>query len=108
MTISSQYHSIIEKQLQPDMDMMEITGKKRRKVPVLMTEEIKTALTLLISSRAKVGINPKNPYIFALQGDSLGYMKGHQCLREVVEELGSEMQNPEAIKGSLLRKPTAN
>ena len=45
--------------------MVEIQGKKGRKVPVLLTKEMKEAMELLVEKRGEVNINPYNPYLFA-------------------------------------------
>lgn len=47
------------------MDLVEVMGKKNRKVPVLITPMVKEALEHLISHRQAVGIKEDNPYIFA-------------------------------------------
>lgn len=53
--------------------MVEIKGKRGRKVPLLLTEEVKQAMDVLVETRSEVGINPENPYLFATTGNgSLG------------------------------------
>ena len=44
--------------------MVEIRGKRGRKVPVLLTPEMKTAMDVLVDKRKEVNINPKNPFFF--------------------------------------------
>lgn len=45
--------------------MVEIRGKRGRKVPVILTPEVKDSIDLLIKTRKAVGIPDENPYIFA-------------------------------------------
>ena len=47
------------------MDLVEIMGKKNKKVPVLLTPSIREALDLLNHTRNDVGISESNPYVFA-------------------------------------------
>ena len=48
--------------------MVEIKGKRGRKVPLLLTEEVKQAMDVLVETRCEVGINPENPtYLQQLQ-----------------------------------------
>ena len=42
--------------------MVEIRGKSGRKVPVLLTPEMKTAMDML--KRKEVNINTENPFFF--------------------------------------------
>ena len=47
------------------MDLVEVLGKKNRKVPVLLTRDMTAAIETLISTREAVGIPTLNPYVFA-------------------------------------------
>ena len=42
--------------------MVEKRGKRGRKVPVLLTPEMKTAMDVLVDKRKEVNISPKNPF----------------------------------------------
>ena len=42
-----------------------VRGKRGCKVPVLLTKEVKKAMLLLVEKREAIGINPRNPYLFA-------------------------------------------
>ena len=56
--------------------MVEIKGKRGRKVPLFLTEEVKQAMDVLVETRSEVGINPENPYLFATTGNgSLGHLR---------------------------------
>ena len=58
--------------------MVEIKGKRGRKVPLLLTKEVKEAIDVLVEKRTEVGItgNQENPYLFAATGNgSLGHLR---------------------------------
>ena len=57
-------------------DMVEIMGKRGRKVPVILTAEMTRSIDLLIKTRKAVGIQKRNPYVFARPNrQSLEYMR---------------------------------
>ena len=57
------------------LDMVEIKGKRDRKVPLHLTKEVKEAIDVLVEKRIEVGINQENPYLFAATGNgSLGHL----------------------------------
>ena len=45
--------------------MVEIKGKKGRKVPIILTKEMIESIDLLNRTRRKVGIASGNPFVFA-------------------------------------------
>ena len=47
------------------LDMVEIMGKRGRKVPVILTAEMTRSIDLLIKTRKAVAIQERNPYVFA-------------------------------------------
>ena len=56
--------------------MVETRGKRGRKVPVLLTPNIKNGIDLLIAKRKEVGIPDDNPYIFARSSkESLSHLR---------------------------------
>ncbi|KAK3747906.1 hypothetical protein QZH41_010209 [Actinostola sp. cb2023] len=70
-----------EKELSKKLDMVETRGKRGRKVPVLLTPNIKNGIDLLIAKRKEVGIPDDNPYIFARSSkESLSHLRGWDCL----------------------------
>lgn len=94
-----------EKQLARHFCLVEIYGKRGKKVPVLLTPDTKHAVDLLIKTRTLAGIPKENPYIFARSGSSLEYMRGHDCLRKCLSNV--TLQSPENINGTKLRKYVA-
>lgn len=47
------------------MDLVEVIGKKNRKVPVLLTPLMKRGIDLLISTRDSSGVEKSNIFVFA-------------------------------------------
>lgn len=85
--------------------MVEIRGKRGRKVPVLLTKEVKKAMILLVDKREAVGINPRNPYLFARpSARSCRHLRPWDCLHRVAHAQGLNLKNPEAITSTRLRK----
>ena len=67
--------------------MVEIRGKKGRKVPLILIPSIRKGIDLLNSRRCKVGIAEKNPYVFARANrNSLKSLRGCDCLRQFAFE----------------------
>ena len=88
--------------------MVEIKGKRGRKVPLLLTEEVKQAMDVLVETRSEVGINPENPYLFATIGNgSLGHLRPWECMRKVVTSDELKLKKPEAVTSTRLRKYVA-
>ena len=85
--------------------MVETRGKRGRKVPIILTPELKTGIDLINSLRSAVGINEKNPYVFArAYRDSVECLRGWDCLRCSTLECEPKLQNPGAITSTKLRK----
>ena len=83
--------------------MVETKGKKGRKVPVLLTPDMKEAIDLLIATRDAVGISQENPYVFArVYKQSDGHMRAWDTLRKLTDEVS--LQHPEALLSTKLRK----
>jgi hypothetical protein len=47
------------------MDLVEVMGKRNRKVPVLLTQPMKAGIERLIQFRDICGVHPENIYVFA-------------------------------------------
>jgi hypothetical protein len=85
--------------------MVETRGKRGWKVPIILTPELKTRIDLINSLRSAVGINEKNPYVFArAYRDSVECLRGWDCLRCSALECEPKLQNPGAITSTKLRK----
>lgn len=94
--------SDFEKKLVNKLEIIEIIGKRGRKVPVLLTEETKASVELLIQTREKAEICKDNPFIFARSAGSLLNMRGHDCLKKICSNV--QLQQPENITSTKLRK----
>lgn len=62
------------------MDLVEVLGKKNRKVPVILTKSMSQATEVLIDKRNDVGIPEENPYLFACVCISQKSLKNVVCL----------------------------
>ena len=78
--------SSVEKTLCTIFSKIEIIGKQGRTVPVILTDEIKTWLNLMVQTRTDVGVHPDNNFFFArLCYGSQGHNRGSDCLRKFGE-----------------------
>lgn len=83
---------------------MEITGKKSRIVPLLLTETMTSAVDILLHHRGAVGVPSQNIYIFASLS-TLQHIRGCDVLREVSTKCGAA--SPELLRSTRLRKQIA-
>lgn len=98
--------SPFEKQLCKIMSRVEITGKRGRIVPVILTRTMKQALDLIVQHRELVGVAAENPFVFARANNkSLGHIRGCDCIRNLVHEV--DLQYPHKITSTGLRKHIA-
>ena len=96
----------LEKQLCSRMELMMVTGKLRRSVPVLLTTDVVTAMNLLVKYRSTVLIPDENPYFFSrVFGGSLGHLQAWDCLRKVAQR--AHLKNADRIQSTKLRKYVA-
>ena len=85
--------------------MVEIRGKRGRKVPVILTPEVKDSIDLLNKTRKAVGVPKENPYVFARPNrQSLEHMRGWDCLRKFAAECNPPLSNPTNVTSTKLRK----
>ena len=90
------------------MDMVETNGKRGRKVPILLTKEVREAIDVLVEKRSEVGVNPNNPYIFAATGNgSLGHLRPWECMKKLATNEDLQLEKPEAVTSTRLRKYVA-
>lgn len=86
-------------------DMVEIRGKRGRKVPVILTSEMTSSISLLIKTRKAVGIPDENPYVFARPSrQSLEYLRACDCLRKFATHCKPALSNPATVTSTKLRK----
>ncbi|GFO21827.1 fimbriae recombinase [Plakobranchus ocellatus] len=84
----------LELTLSKRLDLIEVPGKKNRKVLILVTQEAKTALNALVRTREAVGIPERNPFFFASKSLD-GYLNSWQAMKAVVDE--ANVENPMSI-----------
>lgn len=88
--------------------MMEVRGKRGKKVPIILTPEMIDSINLLIKTRKAVGIPDGNPYVFARASrQSVEYMRGWDCLRKFAIQCEPPLSNPSSITSTKLRKYVA-
>ena len=83
------------------LDLIEVPGKKNRKVPILVTQEAKTAMDVLAKTRDAVGIPERNPFFFASRSLD-GYLNSWQAMKSVVDD--KNVESPMSISSTRLRK----
>ena len=57
----------LERKIFERLDMVQLPGKRQRKVPMLITDDVKRAMDVIVSNRGNVGVPHGNPYFFATQ-----------------------------------------
>ena len=86
--------------------MVEIIGKRNRKVPVLLTPDVKNAVEALISTREDASVSSANEYVFAVNdGKSTKSFRGNDVIRQACSMV--ELKNPSVITSTSLRKYVA-
>ena len=97
--------SNFERKLARSFYRLEITAKRGNIVPILLTEDMKKHLDLLIKLRPKV-VPDGNLYMFPrINLGSLSHQKGSECLRKFANECGA--QQPDSLCSTTLRKHIA-
>ncbi|XP_064631652.1 uncharacterized protein LOC135489946 [Lineus longissimus] len=90
----------LESKLVKTLDMVELRGKRGRKVPVLIPVECKAPMAQLMMHRNRVGIPSTNIYFFATTGE--GCLRAGDCLDKIVQRL--KLAKPAAMKVTPIRK----
>ena len=87
------------------MDMVEIRGKRGRKVPVILTPDMNESISLLNKTRKDVGIPDENPYVFARPSrESQECLRAWDSLHKFATECEPPLANPDSITSTKLRK----
>ena len=79
---------------------IETKGKRGRKVPVLLTEIMLSALEALVAMRASVAV--KSEYLFGRPGSAKTPYRGNDCIRFHANKCGAK--HPSLINSTGLRK----
>ena len=87
--------------------MMQVQGKRGRKVPVLIPHDCLQPLNIVTRSNVRLaaGINPENTYIFASRSGT--YIRGCDSIRKISQTLSGNLDDPESLRATKLRKYTA-
>ena len=79
-------------------DMLVILGKRDKRVPVILTPDVKKAMETLNQARVKGNVALQNPHVFAVNdGKSENSLRGNDVIRNVckkVDYLGNANKNP--------------
>ncbi|KAF5276948.1 hypothetical protein FQR65_LT16128 [Abscondita terminalis] len=97
--------SSMEQYLAKKLTVIDIIGKRGRRVPVILTPEIVAGIDFLLELRLSVGVAVDNPYVFALGSNSMSYLRGHDCIRTICQQ--ANLKHPDYITGTKLRKYVA-
>jgi len=79
--------------------MVQLPGKRNRRVPMLITPEVVKAMDELVQKREECGIR-NNPYFFA--NSSTGHVDNWQVLKNVCTAAG--LSKPHLVTSTNLRK----
>lgn len=93
--------SPLEKKLSSRFYLVEIVGKRQRKVPIILTPDVTSALERLFVKRQETGILQDNSFVFVMP-NSLKHIRGHDCLRTFFNE--AKLESPLLITSTSLTK----
>lgn len=92
----------LERKISERLCVVEVMGKRGKKVPVLLTPLVEKAVEWLVEKRYDAGVIKENPYVFARCGGSQEHVRGHDCIKNLANEI--ELKFPTLINGTKLRK----
>ena len=92
--------SPLEQKLAEKLDMIEVLGKRKRRVPVIITPYVKAAIDTLVLKRNSMGL-AGNQYLFAKAG-SKTYLPGWKAVKLACE--GCSLKEPHLITSTKMRK----
>lgn len=105
-SVFKESQSSFEKRLCESMELVRIQGKCRRPVPILLTKEVTEYIDVLLKYMLAVGINKKNPFVFAtVFGSSLDRLRVCDSVRIICRQ--ANLKNPDRICGTKLQKYVA-
>jgi len=91
----------VEQKLMSRMDMVQVPGKRNRRVPIIITPEVGEAMELLVSRRDRCGVPSMNRYFFATNSRD-GHLNTWLVLHSNAVAAGVE--KPRLVTSSRLRK----
>ncbi|XP_034541514.1 uncharacterized protein LOC117814322 [Notolabrus celidotus] len=96
--------SDFEKKLCKHFQCIEIKGKRRRKVPILLTSDMMASMDLLVKTRQNWDVPDENPFLFG-RPQALSHFRGSDVIRHIAQSCGAS--HPEALSSTKLRKHMA-
>ena len=90
----------LEHHLLNHFDMVQVRGKCNRRMSIVLTPDMTSAVQTVIEQRGNAGIPDENKYVFETRGD--GTINALTVLHECAKEAGCA--NPELVSATRLRK----
>lgn len=94
----------MEKVLMERMDLVQVPGKRNRRVPILITPEVRSAMNLLLHTRDDCSVPSQNRFFFATDSTA-GHLDSWLVLHNCARDAG--VTNPRLITSRSLRKYVA-
>ena len=86
--------------------LIELRGKRGRRVPIILTKDVEKSMQLLVQLRSKVGVAATNPYVFSIPTcGSTKNVRGPDAMRKHLKKC--DLKCPGAINSTNLRKHIA-
>ncbi|XP_060083514.1 uncharacterized protein LOC132562769 [Ylistrum balloti] len=95
----------LEKKLLERLQLVEIVGKRDRKVPVILTEDMVSTIDALNEVRKDILLHAENKYLFAAPTTKDGFLKGWDALHFTTQNAG--LAKPQLITSTNMRKYVA-
>ena len=92
--------SPLERKLAEKMDLVEVLGKRKRRVPIILAPFMRTAMDLIVRLRPRMSLRG-NPYIFA-KAKAKSYVPGWSAIKSACGIC--ELKKPELITSTKIRK----
>ncbi|KAF7641687.1 hypothetical protein LDENG_00274820 [Lucifuga dentata] len=96
--------SEVERRLCKTFSRVELKGKRGRKAAIILTPDMVTALSLLVSKRKECEVDDSNTYLFAVPRCQSHY-RGQDCIGAFADLCGAE--NPQNLQSANLPKHIA-
>ena len=98
--------SEVERALCESFTRIEISGKRGKTVPILLTSEVENWISTLLEFRVAAGVTDTNSYLFARSSLSTeGHIRGCDVMRVWSQDAGA--RQPELLRSTRLRKHVA-
>ena len=86
------------------LKVIQVIGKRRRPVPILITQDMTESMDVLLETRAAGGVLPSYAFFFALPG-SATHLQFYPVLRRVA--VGAKLKRPDLLTTARMRKHLA-